>query len=116
MCHTNNVGSPNTFWSSWNWVSTGMVRDGRIAELTYPSTRIMLGESAGLYIQVVGNFWAYWTTYYYDQSKWQGLPPAAANPVRHSGRANYGFVDGHVQSLDPLISPLGYADPKRLML
>lgn len=114
MCHDNNVGSPRPFWSNWSWVATGNIRDGTIGELTYPSSRIVLGESGGLYIQAFSSVWAYWTTFGYDQSKWQGSPPAAANPVRHAGRANYGFVDGHVQSLDPLTSPWGYTDPSKL--
>lgn len=114
MCHDNNVGAPNPFWSNWAWVATGNIRDGRIAELTCPSTRIILGESGGTYIQAVGSVWAGWTTNLYDQAKWQGQPPFAANPVRHGGMANYGFVDGRVQSLDPLTSPWGYSDPTRL--
>ena len=117
MCHDNNVGSSNTFWSNWSWVATGNVSDGRIAQLTWPSSRIIIGDSANTYIEALGNVWAYWTIYQYDQSKWLGVSPyapAAANPVRHGGRANYGFVDGHVKSLGPLISPYGYFDPKRL--
>lgn len=116
MCHDNNVGTPNPFWSNWAWIATGNISDGKIIALTCPGTRIMLGESGGTYIQAVGSVWAGWTVNGYDQSKWQGSPPAAANPVRHAGRANYGFVDGHVQSLGPLTSPWGYTDPRKLTL
>lgn len=117
MPHTFNVGTSHPFWNDWYWNGTFTIRDGTLHELTLPSSRILIGESAVKYIEAGGNpaVWGLWNSYKYDQALWSA--PAAtppANPVRHSGRANYAFVDGHVQSLGPLTSPWGYVDPSRL--
>ena len=41
---------------------------------------------------------------------WMGFPPGDADDTpsfRHNGRANYGFADGHVESMDP--TDIGYS-------
>ncbi len=113
----NNMGTSRSFKSDWFWAGSEPIRDGTLGELTMSSKRILIGESAVKYLQASGNpaLWNLWNSYKYDQALWSNptaTPPA--NPVRHSGRANYAFVDGHVQSLGPLTSPWGYLDPTKL--
>lgn len=114
----NNMGSTNPFKSDWYWAASEPIRDGHLGELTFPSQRILVGESAVKYLEATSGppaLWRFWNTYLYDQTKWSipaNTPPA--NPVRHSGRANYSFVDGRVQSMGPLTSPWGYTNPSKL--
>lgn len=94
------------------------IGDGRLGNLTHTSRRILIGESGVKYLEATQgdpSVWNGWNTYGYNQALWSAPAVSpAANPVRHSGRANYAFVDGHVQSLGPLTSPWGYRDPTRL--
>lgn len=113
----NNKGTSRPFKSDWYWAGSEPIRDGLLGELTMAGKRILIGESAVKYLEASGNpaRWILWNSYKYDQTLWSNptaTPPA--NPVRHTGRANYAFVDGHVQSLGPLTSPWGYLDPTKL--
>lgn len=90
--------------------SSATARDGKVIELTHPATRIILGESKVSYLEANWNTGApLWFGSERRPDQISGLE--SADPRRHRGRANYGYVDGHVKSHVPARSALGYLDP-----
>jgi len=99
----------NPSWADWNggygingyllrWMGndekTTLMRI-RLSQIPYPSTTVLVGESASN-LTLCSNSDGSFAT---DQASMSGY--LQADPVRHSGRANYLFVDGHVEMLRP---------------
>lgn len=102
-----NLPEANRFHSDF---SSATARDGRIVELTHPATRIIIGESKVSGLEANTNTGApLWFGSERRPDQISGLE--SADPRRHRGHANYGYVDGHVKSHGPVRSALGYLDP-----
>ncbi len=102
-----NLPEVNQFSSNFSFAGA---RDGRVVELTHPGTRILIGESKTSGLEANWNTGApLWFGSERTPAQISGLE--AADPRRHRGRANYGYVDGHVKSHGPARSALGYLDP-----
>lgn len=99
---------PASTWET-NWatpVDLTKIRDIYLHELTHQSQRLLSTE----------------TIDWYTEASWSGGKAIWPNPksafsrgdvIRHTGRANYGFVDGHVSTLLPTTSGLAYLDPAK---
>lgn len=93
-----------TNWS--NWIPGSNVRDIRLAELTCPSRRLLSTETNDWYTEsslVAGK--AVWSN--------PGSTFSRGDVLRHQGRANYGFLDGHVATLLPTNTAWAYQDPEK---
>lgn len=74
-----------------DYLSSGYSLDYQVklAEITRPSRRVLAGDSDDYHLSV-----------------WTGMKPgddglfSSGDPIRHNERANYLFVDGHVENLD----------------
>ena len=95
-----------------NWatpVDLTKTRDIYLQEMSHPAQRLLSTE----------------TRDWYAEAKWEGPvggPSVWGDPEgafsrgdihRHTGKANYGFVDGHVATLLPTKTPLAYLDPAK---
>ena len=98
---------PDAVWET-NWsmgYNPAITRDIPLASLTYPSQRIISGDTHDWHLE----------------GAWSGSTPiwpsdgtfSRNDPKRHRGKANYGFVDGHVATLGPVGTALGYLDPEK---
>ncbi len=97
----NRLALPESGRSSYYWgnlSNAGGFMDFNVARVTHPSTRVVFGCSYGARFE-----------------------PSSATPgvfsgskgaeFRHKGKANYAFVDGHVQIRSPVQAWYGMRDP-----
>jgi prepilin-type N-terminal cleavage/methylation domain-containing protein/prepilin-type processing-associated H-X9-DG protein len=63
----------------------------RLERLTAPDGKIFIGDSVDWHLDTTGGVWPMLTEGYY----------MSGDPTRHTGRANYLFIDFHVENRDP---------------
>ncbi|MCK6491213.1 MAG: prepilin-type N-terminal cleavage/methylation domain-containing protein [Planctomycetes bacterium] len=83
-----------------DWLNAGGTpRDFPVQIITYPAQRVLYGDAV-------------------DWNVWADLPTKTfvdtRNGVRHGGRSNYVFMDGHAASLPVATAPIAFCDPKML--
>lgn len=96
------LGLPERSVSS-HFTVNGTATDFSDASITHSASRILFG--CGYYAKLTPN----------PGVKGKFISILSSYPeLRHSGRANYSFCDGHVQSLEPSRAWFGMQDPSRL--
>jgi general secretion pathway protein G len=74
----------------------------KAAQIARPARTVLVADSGAYHLNVVGSWKA-------DLSQLGGY--TSGDPVRHSGKANYLYADGHVATLDTEAALLALLNP-----
>ena len=126
------VANWSALWDAWGWTGFGMntypgatspavrglsvsVAPFNLGKITYKAGRAFFGDSMqqNLWSDPAGPYGFRGNTINADAIA-TGKPCDSGDPVRHSGRSNYVFFDGHVQSLAAANAPQVLDEPQKV--
>lgn len=129
----NQVSNWSSLWNAWGSTGYGMntfpratsplvrgtsvsIKPYRYAEITSKSGRAFYGDSMekNLYSDPVGPYGFRVNAFNADFMAIPDKPCDSGDPVRHTGRSNYVFFDGHVQSLPAVTAHQVLDEPQKV--